>query len=456
MVRPREARIVAGVCSGLAEHLNLPVVPVRIGMAVLGLIGPGVVAYLMLWGLTPQEEAIESRLVPLDPSVGVSAGPTGPGVGTAASPGADLGANPGADPGADPGAGQASEARRRRRRRRRAARRARSVTAVPSTPRDTRSLLLAGLLLAVVGIAWLAQNAGLDVRLGFLVPVVAIALGAVIGLSQLDASRRDRWLGRPGSSWRAGARLALGIAVTAVGAIVLVSRGSGLRQMADVGLATLVVLLGTALVAAPWAYRVWTDLRTEQAARARADERADIAAHLHDSVLQTLAMIQRQSTDSGRVATLARAQERELRSWLYGGGADPQTSLADAVAAVIDDIEAAHGIPIDLVSTGNRRMDDAAQALVRALREALTNAANHGAPPISVYLEATDSGVEAFVRDHGQGIDLDSIPDDRLGVRESIIGRMHRHGGSASVRRLDPGTEWCLTLPAPALEGAST
>ena len=447
MVRPREGRVIAGVCAGLAEHLQVPVNPIRIVMVVLAFSGAGLVGYLMLWGLTPQEGEEGAPAPSLASAPSSANAPSPPAQATAPAPSALATARAGAVAPADvaspprrPQAGFSPEAR--------------VTSGGPAPTNDGGVVLLVGVAVAVVGVIWWAQRAGF-VRLGLLIPVIAIAAGAMIGLSQLDASQRGRWLGRPGSGWRAITRLGVGAAVTATGAVGLVSRGSTLRQTFDVGLATLVVLLGMALLIAPWAYRVWSDLRTEQAARARADERADIAAHLHDSVLQTLALIQRQSGDAPRVATLARAQERELRAWLYAGGPNAQASLADAVAAVIEEIEAGHGRPIDLVSTGNREMDESGQALVRALREALTNAATHGAPPISVYLEANASGVEAFVRDHGPGIDLGAIPDDRLGVRESIIGRMTRHGGSADVRRLDPGTEWTLTLPAPALEGAS-
>lgn len=120
---------------------------------------------------------------------------------------------------------------------------------------------------------------------------------------------------------------------------------------------------------------------------------------------------------------------------------------------MVDEIEVAHGIPIDVVVTGDREVDDHVLALVRALREALNNAARHGAPPIAVYVEAGPGEVEAFVRDHGPGLDLDAIEEDRLGVRESIIGRMTRAGGTATLRRLDPGTEWTLTLPTPETGG---
>jgi signal transduction histidine kinase len=209
----------------------------------------------------------------------------------------------------------------------------------------------------------------------------------------------------------------------------------------------LAVLAGVALIAAPWALRVWSDVRHEQAERARATERADIAAHLHDSVLQTLALIQRKAGDAGAVTQLARAQERELRAWLYAGPSDSDATLATAVVEAAHEVEDLHGTPIEVVSTGDRPLDDGGQALVRAVRESLLNAVRHGAPPVSLYLEVGPSGVEAFVRDHGPGFELDDIPEDRFGVRQSILGRMDRHGGTAAVRRLDQGTEVSLRLP---------
>ncbi|MBW3084729.1 hypothetical protein KEM60_00918 [Austwickia sp. TVS 96-490-7B] len=150
-----------------------------------------------------------------------------------------------------------------------------------------------------------------------------------------------------------------------------------------------------------------------------------------------------------RVAHLARAQERELRSWLYGGERPSRDSVAAAVATAAVDVEDQHGIPIDLVVTGDRPLDDSTAALVSALREALLNAVRHGTPPVSAYVEVGPASVDAFVRDRGPGFDLDDIPEDRLGVRESIVGRMARHGGTAQLRRLDHGTEVALSLPVP-------
>ncbi len=222
-----------------------------------------------------------------------------------------------------------------------------------------------------------------------------------------------------------------------VGLIVLATRGQSLSGIWDIGAAALAVLAGAVLIAAPWGLRLWSDLRHEQAERARATERADIAAHLHDSVLQTLALIQRKAEDPAAVTLLARAQERELRAWLYAGPAGSDDTLAAAVAQAAHEVEDLHGIPVEVVCTGDRPLDDGAVALVRAVREAVLNAVRHGAPPVSVYVEAGHEGVEAFVRDHGPGFDLDEVPGDRLGVRQSIVGTdvPPRRAGSGAPAR---------------------
>ena len=418
MHRPVEGRIIAGVCAGLAEHLGWSARVVRVGFVLLSLPGgAGLVAYLFLWALTPQSvggavERDDGR-VPVDP-----ARPEGP-------------ARP-VDQAAARVGGASDEEQRS----------------------AARTLLVGGGLL-IVGLVVVAQNAGFDLRLGFLVPLLVVAIGAVIAWSQLDDAQRGRWLGTPDGPRRFSvARLAFGALLALTGLVIVATRGRSLTAIWDIGLASLAVVAGIVLIAAPWGLRLWSDLRREQAERARATERADIAAHLHDSVLQTLALIQRRADDPAAVTQLARAQERELRSWLYAGPSGSDATLASAVAEVAHEVEDVHGIPIELVATGDRPLDDGGTALVRAVRESLLNAVRHGRPPVSVYLEIGPSGVEAFVRDHGDGFELDDIPDDRLGVRQSILGRMERHGGSARVRRLEQGTEVSLTLPPLTTNGA--
>jgi signal transduction histidine kinase len=205
---------------------------------------------------------------------------------------------------------------------------------------------------------------------------------------------------------------------------------------------TLLALAGLAVVLAPWLHRSRTALNEARAEKVRADARADMAAHLHDSVLQTLALIQRQADDPRSVQQLARRQERELRGWLYADDV-PEASLTAALTAAAAEVEDERGVPVEVVMVGDCETSDAVQALVRAAREAMVNAAKHsGADKVDVYAEVTDTLVEVFVRDRGAGFDVDGVADDRHGVRGSILNRMARHGGRASIRsRPGDGTE---------------
>ena len=407
LARPAEGRVIAGVSAGLAAHLGWSVRWVRILFVVLSIpTGAGLVAYVFLWALTPLSRGgvVDGRRRAVDP----------------ADPAAVAG---------DPVSG----------------------APVLEAERDATRVLLVGGLMLALGLVVVAQNAGLNARLGILLPLLVVAAGAVLAWSQLDDRQRGRWLGAESGTRRfSAARLVFGGVLALAGLVIMATRGRSLEAIWDIGAAVVAVLAGIALVAAPWGLRFWSDLRHEQAERARATERADIAAHLHDSVLQTLALIQRKADDPAAVNQLARAQERELRAWLYAGPADSDATLAAAVAEVAHEVEDLHGTPIDVVATGDRPLDDGGLALSRAVREALLNAVRHGQPPVSLYLEVGPLGVEAFVRDHGPGFELEEVPEDRLGVRQSILGRMDRHGGTARVRRLEHGTEVVLTLPPAA------
>ncbi|MGA8845133.1 MAG: ATP-binding protein, partial [Nocardioides sp.] len=171
-------------------------------------------------------------------------------------------------------------------------------------------------------------------------------------------------------------------------------------------------------------------------------------AHLHDSVLQTLALIQRNASDPRTVSRLARAQERDLRSWLYAEESTDESSLAGALRVVAAEIEDAHGISVDVVTVGDVDLVDELRPIVAATRESLTNAALHaGVPRVDVYAEIDASGVEVYVRDRGRGFVLARTPEDRYGVRHSIIDRMQRHGGHAEIRTApEEGTEVRLRL----------
>lgn len=393
MYRLQSGRFLVGVCAGLAEHLRVPTTWVRWGFVLTTLVaGVGLPAYVLLWIFTPVGYVV-------DPASGE----------VCADEGSTLMAR---------------------------------LRGVGTGWR----LLALGLLALAVGVPLTSGAVTLGLPVGTIAAVAAVVGGAVIAWSHLDEEERRQWLGGDPHGRTGMVRVAAGAVLAVVGAVVLTTRGRGTAILWDVLIATLAVLAGLALVLAPWALRFWRRFQAEQASRVRETERADIAAHLHDSVLQTLALIQR-TDDPARVAQLARSQERELRTWLYGGGKAATDSLATAAADAAAEVEELHGVPVDLVVTGDRDWDDGCEALVRALREALLNAVRHAAPPVTAYVEVGPARVEAFVRDHGAGFDLDDIPHDRLGVRESILGRMERHGGTARIRRLETGTEVELCLP---------
>ncbi|GAA1825591.1 ATP-binding protein [Agromyces salentinus] len=216
--------------------------------------------------------------------------------------------------------------------------------------------------------------------------------------------------------------------------------------------AALAAVLGIGLVYAPTLVTAWRDLADERTKRIREEQRSEIAAHLHDSVLQTLALIQNRAGASSEVARIARAQERELRDWLFDGDtpadSDLGTDLRDFAAA----LEIDYPVTIDVVVVGESR-ERASGEVAAAAREAMLNAARHAGGEVSVYVESSPETVEVFVRDRGEGFELGDVPGDRLGVRQSIIGRMRRAGGSGEVRRGAGGigTEVRLRFPAERL-----
>ena len=262
-----------------------------------------------------------------------------------------------------------------------------------------------------------------------------------------------------------GGKRRRGTVVRLTAAIILLVAGVGWLLSSHASLALLRPLTGVLLVAAaialllgPWWLRIARDLVLERSARARAEERADIASHMHDSVLQTLALIQRRASDPQQVVQLARAQERELRSWLFEGrapGETDATSFADGIRLIQRDVEARHGVPVEVVTVGDCPLDDDLSALLAAAREATVNAAKwSGAGVISLYAEVEPGQVEVAVRDRGKGFDPDSVASDRKGLAESIHGRMTRHGGSAAVQSaVGEGTKVTLRMPRNADTG---
>jgi signal transduction histidine kinase len=245
-----------------------------------------------------------------------------------------------------------------------------------------------------------------------------------------------------GGSLRPGGSLPrVGVALLIAGAVIFLGR----RGASSGFLAPGAVAGALLLVVGPW---VW-QLTVERTERIRLEERAEVAARIHDSVLQTLALIQRHAGDSARVATIARRQERELRGWLYGSGVAGADTLVAALADAAADVEELHGVPIELASAGDVPLDDRTRQLVLAAREAMTNAAKFSeAAEISVYAEVGAEAVSVFVRDRGSGFDRATVTPDRRGIAESIEGRLERAGGTAAIVS-DPesGTEVELRLP---------
>ena len=250
-----------------------------------------------------------------------------------------------------------------------------------------------------------------------------------------------------------GPRLVLGAALVAAGLITLLSSTDAISTLQELAVAIVIVTAGVTLIFGTSWFGLLTALRDERSARIRTEERAEMAAHLHDSVLQTLALIQRDAGDEPAVAALARRQERELRDWLAGreapGGAQAASTLAGALRAMAAEIEDAHQVEVEVVTVGDAALDDAGRALIAAAREAAANSARFaGTGHVDVFAEAAAQGIEVFVRDRGAGFELAAIPPERRGVRESILARMARHGGRAEIRSAPgEGTEVELTLP---------
>jgi len=407
--------MLGGVAAGLAQHLGLPVRVVRFALAGSVPVGGfGLVLYAWLWALAPESAG------------GAEAEPPSP---------------ERSQPQSSPQSAQQNRPQPRP---------ARWRSALGSVDLPIGALLLAA------GVAVLASRSGLPVQARVVVPLLVVLAGTVLAFRQLDEVDRSRWTRRAGVGRRTAlVQVSAGLVLVVVGVLLLVVRGVDPGLLGRTLAATAAVLGGVVLVLGPWAVRLWRSLDLERAARAREAERADIAAHLHDSVLQTLTLIQRRSTDPGEVARLARAQERDLRSWLYAGDHVDPSTLAARVAEAAAQIEDTHSALVEVVQVGDRDVDARVAALLGALREALMNAARHAGGPVRVYVECGPRGVEAFVRDRGPGFDLAGVPADRHGVRESILARMERAGGSAELRSTPgEGTEVRLSLPDGVEEAA--
>ncbi|MFE2109417.1 PspC domain-containing protein [Kitasatospora sp. NPDC059463] len=307
---------------------------------------------------------------------------------------------------------------------------------------------LAALVMLVIGVIALLNALNVQTAKPYTWPLLAIGVGVALVWRQADDSRWQRWFGLEEGEKRRGAftRVGAGVLLVVAGIIAfLATQGSG-STIGSVIEASLAVLAGVLVLVGPYALRMWQDLGAERTARIRAQERAEIAAHVHDSVLHTLTLIQRRAEDPKEVLRLARAQERELRLWLYRPEAVAEQApdtMAESLRAVVAEVEDRHGVPVEVVIVGDCPMDERIAAQMQAAREATVNAAKYGGGgPVQVYAEVEGRTVMVFVRDHGPGFDPDTVPEDRMGVRESILGRMKRNGGTARVRPApDGGTE---------------
>ncbi|PSL54700.1 phage shock protein C (PspC) family protein [Saccharothrix carnea] len=387
--RRRTGRVVAGVAGGVADHLGIEVFWVRAAFAALtALNGVGVIAYGLLWLFVPQRAAGEPE---------------------------EDSANP------------------------RERQQALGLVAL-----GIAAAVLAGLFSGPVS-GWIAG------------PLAVALVGAAVVWREADEAQRRRWRagaksGILGTGRSTIVRVAAGVALVAIGIGVLLVNSYGIDQLRFALLAVVATLGGVAVLTVPLWIKLINDLGEERRVRIRTEERAEIAAHLHDSVLQTLALIQKQAEQPREVKRLARGQERQLREWLYGrvveDNNEPSTVSA-AIAKAAGEVEDSFALAVQQVVVGDCHLDPNLYALVQAAREAMVNAAKHaGVADISVYGEVEPERVTVFVRDRGKGFDPDTVPEDRHGLADSIGGRMERHGGEVRIRtRLGEGTEVQLMMP---------
>lgn len=284
-----------------------------------------------------------------------------------------------------------------------------------------------------------------------------VASGGALGLLPITLVDDARWSGSVSTLPRSVVfAIITSVVLLLAGALLMVDAVYGIQATAVTGAIALLALGLLSVVLVPWIRRLWRGMREESEERALVRQQAEITAHLHDSVLQTLTVIQREGTDAQLARQLARQQEVALRRWLYGnvtatatGDADNfhGASLKDTVASLCAQLESQYGVEIDVVTVGDILISDAVAPLVRATREAASNAVRHGKVGVQVFVDAASSPLEVYVRDRGPGFDLSAVPEGRLGVRESIIGRMKRAGGNARIApAIGGGMEVTLTL----------
>ena len=415
--RPSQGRWLCGVCKGLSLHLGIPVVIIRLLFLISAMMfGSGIVAYVFLWITVPagdpvaaarQEafwQAEEAGRMPL--SRGNAPRKTGEDAEQPKASGAETGL----------------------------------ADTLAKAPKAA-VIALAGA--ALTGVCLLLLLTGISET--YIAPI-ALALAAV-GIAWLYVNNPERQVG----SLMAG----ITVLFIAVLAFAVANFHTGL-DIARVMILVLFTLIAVGLMLVPWATTMSRRLSQEQASKEREEERADMAAHLHDGVLQTLALIQLHSAEPQTVFSLARSQERELREWLYQERTTTDRSVLAGIKELAATVEDEFGKPIEVVTVGDAQPSAQTDALLDATAQALRNAVAHGGEPISVYAEAQSDKVEVFVRDHGTGFDVNAIPPDRLGIRESIIGRIQRRGGSVEiVSRPNWGTEVRMHMPISALSSST-
>ena len=319
-------------------------------------------------------------------------------------------------------------------------------------------LALAGLGVILVGwLVWAALNTQpppWPVLLADLIAVVGLAVGPWLIL----VGRRLVGAHDPDAAGQLYSRVVVIVVALAVGgplaAAILtfgVARGNpeipAVLAIVSILCATLVALVGAVML--PWFLLLTRAISRERSARIRAEERAEVAGHLHDSVLQALTLIHKRAGDSRSVRSLARGTERELRSWLYQAPMPAAGDLAHAVQAAAEDIEDRFDLTVELVTVGTCPLDTRAHAVLGAVREALTNAGKHAdVQQVSLFVQAGDTELLALIRDRGRGFDPATVPADRRGIVDSIKGRMRQHGGSAVLRSaVGTGTDVELRMP---------
>ena len=403
--RRREGRWVAGVCAGVAAALGVPVGALRAVVALLALGSLPAVAllYAVAWVLLPPDDGA----------------------------------------GGDAGAG----------------RRLGEPAGFTIGGRPAEVLDALGVLAVVAGAVLLLGQFTAWLPRGVVAAAVLATVGAGVAWGWGGRSAAGGVAAATGAG--AGGRrerlrplfVAIGISLVLLGGLVTLAAVGDLRSIGRSAAGAAVLVAGAALLLGPWMARLARSLTDERRQRIRSEERSEMAAHLHDGVLQTLALIQKRAGDDKAVRSLARRQERELRSWLYGmsnGDAAPGT-VAAVLRRELDDVEDRYGVRLDAVLVGDAPLDEAGRALVAAGREAALNAARHaGVDTVDVYLEVEPDRLSLFVRDRGRGFDPAAVPPDRRGVADSIVARVRRHGGTAEVRSAPgDGVEIELSIPRP-------